>query len=174
MEPSIAYTHTHFLPRPALWLDLVAECADMYRRPARCRRALLAAIPCVADADGEPAAVCVERDGRHGGGVLGVLPQALLKLEVPDRHGAVRAGRGEGVVAKTNAASAVEYANDKEDAHGVEGKRIHGPDVVDIVNRLPVALECVLFVLHLGRSVKVLDRNAPLDRRCRVPCIHIY
>ena len=44
---------------------------------------------------------------------------------VPDGHGAVRPGRGEGVV------------------DGVEGERVDGPYVVDVIDRLAVEFEGV-------------------------------
>ena len=65
---------------------------------------------------------------------------------VPDRHGSVGTRGGEGV------------------ERGVEGKRIDGPDVVDVVDGLAVAFEGVFFFLRGRRRVEVFDGDAAFDR----------
>ena len=52
----------------------------------------------------------------------------------------------------------------------MECKRIHWPNMVDVVNGLSMALERVLLLLGLWTRVKVLDRNPSLYRAGRVSC----
>lgn len=79
------------------------------------------------------------------------MAQPLFDLVVPDGDGGVRAARRERVVRR------------------VEGERIDRPNVVDVVDRLAVALERVLFFLDGRRGVEVLNGNAALDGGRRVP-----
>lgn len=45
----------------------------------------------------------------------------------------------------------------------MESECVDWPDVVDIVDRLPVAFECILFVLGFLTRIKVLDANPTFD-----------
>ena len=56
------------------------------------------------------------------------------------------------------------------DAHRVEGKGVDGPDVINVVNRLAMALERVFLVLDLGAWVEIFNRNPAFDRRSCVSC----
>ncbi len=53
----------------------------------------------------------------------------------------------------------------------MEGEGVDGPDVVDVVDGLAVALEGVFFVLDGGRGVKVFDGDAAFDRGACVACV---
>ena len=64
---------------------------------------------------------------------------------VPDRHGSIRTRRGEGVEG------------------WMEGEGVDGPDVVDVVDSLAVAFECVFLFLRSGRRVEVFDGDTTFD-----------
>lgn len=47
----------------------------------------------------------------------------------------------------------------------MESERVHGPNMVHVVDGLPVALEGVLLVLDLRAGIEVLDCNSAFDGR---------
>jgi hypothetical protein len=132
-------------------LDLLSKLTNKERGPLSRTRTLLARIPRVARADREACAVRRERQRGDGSVVARVLAQPLFDLVVPDGDGGVRAPRRERIVRR------------------VEGERIDRPNVIDVVDRLAVALERVLFFLDGRRGVEVLYGNAALDGGRRVP-----
>ena len=70
-----------------------------------------------------------KRNRRRRPRELEVLPQPLLDLVIPDRHGSIRTRRSEGVES------------------GMEGEGVDGPEVVDVVDGLAVAFERIFFFL---------------------------
>jgi len=76
--------------------------------------------------------------------------QPLPDFVVPDRYCAIRPARSERIV------------------NGVENEGVHGPDVVDFVDRLAMSLEGILLGLGGRGWVKVLDCYATFCRRCCV------
>ena len=60
--------------------------------------------------------------------------------------------------------------NKKGHIHGMECEGVDGPYMIDVVDGLSVALECVFLLLNLGAWVKVLHSDAPLDRSGRITC----
>ena len=51
----------------------------------------------------------------------------------------------------------------------MESECVDWPDVVGIVDRLAVALECIFFVLGFLARIKVLDANTTFDRANGIP-----
>lgn len=47
--------------------------------------------------------------------------------------------------------------------HWMESERVHRPNMVHVVNSLPVALEGVLLVLDLRAGIEVFNCNSALD-----------
>ena len=70
---------------------------------------------------------------------------------VPDRHSPVGTCRGEGIEG------------------GMEGEGVDGPYVVDFVDGLAVAFECIFFFLGGGGRVEVFDGDAAFDGGSCVP-----
>ena len=52
----------------------------------------------------------------------------------------------------------------------MESERVDRPDVVDILDRLAVALERIFFILSLLARIKVLDADTAFDRTDGIPC----
>lgn len=52
----------------------------------------------------------------------------------------------------------------------MEGESVYGPHVVDIVYRLPMALERVLLVLTFGSRVYIFNRDASFDGGGGIAC----
>jgi hypothetical protein len=115
------------------------------RRNSISLQPFLTLIPRITDPNRNLRPIAIKRNSRHRPGELGVLSQPLLHLVVPDRHGSVGTRRGEGVEG------------------GMEGERVDGPDVVDVVDGLAVAFECVFFFLGGGGRVEVFDGDAAFD-----------
>ena len=57
-----------------------------------------------------------------------------------------------------------------EHSRWVECECVDGPDVINVVDGLAVALEGILLLLHLRTWVEVLDGNSPFHGSCRVAC----
>ena len=95
--------------------------------------------------------------------ILGVLPETLLQLVVPDGYRTVRAGRCEGIITIT-VGSVHLGIRELRGLHRMEGKCIDGPYVVDVINGLTVALERILLFLNFGAWIKVFNGNSSLDR----------
>lgn len=53
----------------------------------------------------------------------------------------------------------------------MKGKRVDGPDVVDVVDGLTVAFKGVFFILYGWGGIKVFDSDAAFDGGGCVSCI---
>jgi hypothetical protein len=93
---------------------------------------LLAFVPRIANAHCNLGTVTIERDRGDRPWVFEILPKALLDLVIPDGDGTVGPSGREGVV------------------DGVEGKGVDWPNVVDVVDGLPMTFERVFFLLCDG------------------------
>lgn len=86
---------------PPLRLNLVTERADENGRLRCSPRTAVSIVKAITLGHGQPRAVWAERKRGDTSIVFLVLPESLFGSVVPDGDGAVRAGRGEGMVAKT-------------------------------------------------------------------------
>ena len=102
------------------------------RRNSITLQPLLTLIPRITNPNRHLRPIAIKRNGSHRSRELGVLPQPLLNLVVPDRHGPVGTRGGEGVEG------------------GMEGEGVDGPDVVDVVYGLAVAFESIFLFLRGG------------------------
>jgi hypothetical protein len=143
--------HTRHPAKKDTHLDPLSKLTNEQRRPLSRPRSLLALIPRITHPDREPRPVRRKRERSDGRLVARELTQPFFDLVVPDRDRRVRAARCERVVRR------------------VERERVDGPYVVDVVDRLSVALERVLFFLDRWRGIEVLYGDASFDRRGRVP-----
>ena len=55
-------------------------------------------------------------------------------------------------------------------SQGMEGERVHGPHVVDIVYCLSMAFKCVFLVLDFRGRVNIFHGDPPLNRGCGIAC----
>lgn len=54
----------------------------------------------------------------------------------------------------------------------VESECVYGPNVVDIIYCLPMALERVLLILYFWSGIYVFNRDAAFDRGCGIAYKH--
>jgi len=107
-----------------------------------------------------------ERNGRNWRMVLRELAEPFLGFVIPDRDHTVRSCGSECIVPGRDEIGKTPRFGTELCLQWMEGERIHGPHVVDIVYCLPMAFERILLVLDFWGGVNVLHRDPPFDR-CR-------